>query len=103
MINYALIGRAMLHPTAASILDTLQRVSPASPNMLARLLDEQLGNVSYHVAILAGKKGRFFVKTPLLALDHTEPRRGAVEHFYRLTEAAVVGGDIVAAKGEGRR
>ena len=29
-------------------------------------------------------------KTPLVELTGTEPRRGAVEHFYRLTDTALI-------------
>lgn len=47
-----------------------------SPNRLSATLDEPLGNISYHVKTLADCE--------LLVLKKTEPRRGAVEHFYRI-------------------
>ena len=47
----------------------------ASPNELARELGEPLGRVSYHVRTLAD--------IGAIELVGTEPRRGAVEHFYR--------------------
>ncbi|HEX4304542.1 MAG TPA: hypothetical protein VHZ54_00760, partial [Solirubrobacterales bacterium] len=43
-------------------------------------LDEPLGNVSYHVKTL--------LEYDCVELVKTEPRRGAVEHFYRATERA---------------
>jgi hypothetical protein len=50
---------------------------PVSPNELSKLLDEGLSQVSYHVKVLhKGCDG-------LLELVKVEPRRGAVEHYYR--------------------
>lgn len=45
-----------------------------SPNLLSSKMDEPLGNVSYHVKTL--------LKYDCVELVKTEPRRGAVEHFY---------------------
>lgn len=47
----------------------------ASPKELRRMLRRTLGTVSYHVKEME--------KDNLLELVRTEPRRGAVEHFYR--------------------
>lgn len=47
----------------------------ASPKELAFELGEKLGNVSYHVRILA--------RLGLIELVRETPRRGAVEHHYR--------------------
>ena len=44
------------------------------------LVGEPLGNVSYHVKTL--------LEYDCVELVKTEPRRGAVEHFYRATERA---------------
>jgi hypothetical protein len=52
----------------------------SSPNQLAQELGEPLGNVSYHVKTL--------LEYDCVELVKTEPRRGAVEHFYRATERA---------------
>jgi hypothetical protein len=52
----------------------------SSPNQLAQELGEPLGNVSYHVKTL--------LEFDCVELVKTEPRRGAVEHFYRATERA---------------
>lgn len=53
-----------------------QRV--ASPSELAGELDEPIGNVSYHMRTLAD--------LGMVELVRTEPRRGAVEHYYRAIE-----------------
>jgi hypothetical protein len=47
----------------------------ASPNELAKRLDEPLTNVSYHVRMLHD--------LGTIELVETEPRRGALEHYYR--------------------
>lgn len=100
MINYALIGKALLHPRKQEILGAMQTAKGAmgdgvlSPNELANLLGKPLGVLSYHINDLAGrtKKSRF-ADSPLLELVDTAPRRGALEHYYALTEAAVIGGE----------
>jgi DNA-binding transcriptional ArsR family regulator len=53
-----------------------------SPRELQRELGEGLSQVSYHVKVLHDYD--------LIELTHTEPRRGAVEHFYRAVERAFV-------------
>jgi DNA-binding transcriptional ArsR family regulator len=50
----------------------------ASPSELAGELDEPIGNVSYHMRTLAD--------LGMVELMRTEPRRGAVEHYYRAVE-----------------
>lgn len=52
-----------------------------SPNELHRALGEPLGNVSYHVKAL--------VEYGCLELKKTEPRRGAVEHYYEVTDGVL--------------
>ncbi|MBK5220918.1 MAG: winged helix-turn-helix transcriptional regulator [Thermoleophilia bacterium] len=54
----------------------------SSPNQLSQELGEPLGNVSYHVKTL--------LEYDCVELVKTEPRRGAVEHFYRATERAFI-------------
>lgn len=66
--------KALGHPLRVSIL-TLLNEKVASPNQLAQELDEPLGNVSYHTRMLAS--------LGVIELVDTQPRRGAVEHFYR--------------------
>lgn len=50
-----------------------------SPNELSKALDEGLSQVSYHVKVLRDECDGMIVET------RTEPRRGAVEHYYRAT------------------
>jgi DNA-binding transcriptional ArsR family regulator len=73
------LAKALAHPLRVRILSSLQK-GISSPNQLSQELDEPLGNVSYHVKTLLEYKCVELVKT--------EPRRGAVEHFYRATERA---------------
>ncbi len=71
------IVKALGHPLRIRMLTVLnQRV--ASPSELAGELDEPIGNVSYHMRTLAD--------LGMVELVRTEPRRGAVEHYYRAIE-----------------
>jgi DNA-binding transcriptional ArsR family regulator len=68
--------KALAHPLRVQILTILnERI--ASPNELANELEEGLSQVSYHVKVLKDYK--------CIELVKTEPRRGAVEHYYRAT------------------
>lgn len=73
------LAKALAHPLRMRILASLHR-GISSPNQLSQELDEPLGNVSYHVKTL--------LEYDCIELVKTEPRRGAVEHFYRATERA---------------
>jgi DNA-binding transcriptional ArsR family regulator len=75
------LAKALAHPLRVRILTSLHR-GISSPNQLAQELDEPLGNVSYHVKTL--------LEYGCVELVKTEPRRGAVEHFYRATERAFI-------------
>jgi DNA-binding transcriptional ArsR family regulator len=66
--------KGMAHPLRIHILRILQDRT-ASPSELADKLDAPLGNVSYHV--------RFLARVGLIELSGTQPRRGAVEHYYK--------------------
>jgi len=68
--------KAMAHPLRLRVL-TLLNDGIASPSELAERLGERLGNVSYHVRILA--------ELDCIELVRTRPVRGAVEHYYRAT------------------
>ena len=71
------IVKALAHPLRIRMLTVLnQRI--ASPSELAGELDEPIGNVSYHMRTLAD--------LGMVELVRTEPRRGAVEHYYRAIE-----------------
>src|ERR1700741_721632 len=72
----ARIAQALAHPLRARILQRLgERI--ASPGDLAVELDAPLGVVSYHVRMLRDYD--------CVELVRTEPRRGALQHFYRAT------------------
>jgi len=73
------LAKALAHPLRVRIIGSLQK-GISSPNQLAQELGEPLGNVSYHVKTL--------LEYDCVELVKTEPRRGAVEHFYRATERA---------------
>ena len=73
------LAKALAHPLRVRILSSLHK-GVSSPNQLSQELDEPLGNVSYHVKTL--------LEYDCVELVKTEPRRGAVEHFYRATERA---------------
>jgi DNA-binding transcriptional ArsR family regulator len=73
--------KAMGHPLRAAILRILaDRTS--SPAEMARELDEELSNVSYHTKQL--------VEFECAELVSTRPVRGALEHFYRATERHLI-------------
>jgi DNA-binding transcriptional ArsR family regulator len=73
--------KAMNHPVRAAVLSILaERIS--SPAEMARELDEDLSNVSYHTKQL--------VELECAELVSTRPVRGALEHFYRATERSLI-------------
>ena len=74
--------KALAHPLRVEILAILNE-RMASPNELSKELGEGLSQVSYHVKVLKDYECIEMVKT--------EPRRGAVEHYYRATARAFLG------------
>ncbi|HMI81757.1 MAG TPA: helix-turn-helix domain-containing protein [Solirubrobacterales bacterium] len=73
--------KAMSHPLRAEVLRFLSERT-ASPAEMARELDEELSNVSYHTKQL--------VEFECAELVSTRPVRGALEHFYRATERHLI-------------
>lgn len=73
--------KAMNHPLRAAVLRILVERT-ASPAEMARELDEELSNVSYHTKQL--------VEFECAELVSTRPVRGALEHFYRATERSLI-------------
>jgi DNA-binding transcriptional ArsR family regulator len=69
--------KALSHPLRMQLLSLLDG-KVASPVELATRLGEPIGNVSYHVRMLADLE--------LIELVSTTPRRGAIEHHYRAIE-----------------
>jgi DNA-binding transcriptional ArsR family regulator len=73
--------KALAHPVRAQALAILnERV--ASPNEIAQELEQGVGHVSYHINVLK--------KCECIELVGTEPRRGAVEHYYRATSRVFI-------------
>jgi DNA-binding transcriptional ArsR family regulator len=68
------LAKALAHPLRVQLLAQLNQ-GVASPNELAKKLGEPLTNVSYHVRMLHD--------LGCIELVQTEPRRGALEHYYR--------------------
>jgi DNA-binding transcriptional ArsR family regulator len=68
------MAKALAHPLRVQLLTALND-GVASPNELAKRLNEPLTNVSYHVRMLHD--------LGCIELVETEPRRGALEHYYR--------------------
>ncbi len=73
--------KSLSHELRVEILAILTE-RMASPNELAKMLDEGLSQVSYHVTVLKNYERIELVKT--------EPRRGAVEHYYRATSKTLL-------------
>jgi DNA-binding transcriptional ArsR family regulator len=71
-------ARALSHPTRRAILKFLRAHGSASPSRTARHLRSDVGQVSYHFRALA--------RLGFIEIAETIPRRGAVEHVYRLCE-----------------
>ncbi len=75
------IAKALSHPMRVQLL-TILNDGMASPNELSKELEEGLSQVSYHVKVLKDFK--------MIEMVKTEPRRGAVEHYYRATSKVYV-------------
>jgi len=73
--------KALSHETRVQILSLLVD-GEWSPNMLSKELDIHLSKISYHIKELRDYE--------LIELTKTEPRRGAVEHFYKAVERIVI-------------
>jgi len=70
------LAKSIAHDVRLDVLRILYE-RMASPKELARFLDEGLSHISYHVRELRDYGNIELVKT--------EPRRGAVQHYYRAT------------------
>jgi DNA-binding transcriptional ArsR family regulator len=75
------IIKALAHPLRVEILAILND-RMASPNELSKELEEGLSQVSYHIKVL-----RDF---DMIEMVKTEPRRGAVEHYYRASSKVFI-------------
>lgn len=73
-----LAGKVMAHPMRVAILGALEKLGKAaSPNYFAKAFGVPVSHTAYHFKVLAASGA--------IALERTEPRRGATEHFYKLT------------------
>jgi DNA-binding transcriptional ArsR family regulator len=75
--------RAFGHPLRLRLLTVITELGEASSAVLSRELDVPLSTVSHHVRILRD--------LGYLEPTRSEPRRGAVERYYRATAAPFVG------------
>src|SRR5918996_670444 len=78
------IMKPLSPPPRVRMLTLLNKKVP-TPRELAEELDEPLGNVSYHM--------RFLADLNMVKLVRTEPRRGAVEHYYEALEPPLISDD----------
>lgn len=79
-LNQRLI-KALAHPLRVKLLAYLND-REWSPNELSEELNEGLSQVSYHIKVLKDLE--------MIEMVRTEPRRGAVEHYYRAVERAYI-------------
>lgn len=82
------IVKALSHPLRVRIL-TILNDRVASPNELHKELEEGLSQISYHVKVLKDFE--------LIEQVRTEPRRGAVEHFYKATSKVLIPSWVAAS------
>ena len=76
------LHKALGHPLRLRILESVIEGREVSPLELSRQLRQPLATVSRHMRVL---RDLGFVE-----LTRTEPRRGAVEHFYRAVQLAYI-------------
>jgi len=78
-VDWEQLARSFVHPTKIGILQVLSidRGRAMSPNEIRVELQIDLGTCDYHAKDLA--------KAGLIELVDTQQRRGATEHYYRLS------------------
>ena len=74
--------RVLAHPLRQQLLIMLHKHGVSSPRELAERSGERLPNVSYHMRVLRD--------AGCIELVRTEPRRGAIEHFYRASSRPIL-------------
>jgi hypothetical protein len=79
-IDWKGVAGATLHPMQVRILEAAASRERISPVQLESN-DSSVSRVAYHF--------RYLYKVGLLEPAGTAPRRGATEHFYRLSERAL--------------
>jgi DNA-binding transcriptional ArsR family regulator len=95
-VGLADLLRSVGHPMRIAILEHVDGVGEASPRAFTKFHQATLAAASHHFRILA--------RAGLIQLLRTEPRRGAVEHFYVLSGRgrAVLGWMKTAPRGSER-
>lgn len=81
------LGAVVAHPLRSQCLTFLAERT-ASPVEIAAELDENLGNVSYHI--------RKLWKAGVVEIVEEKPVRGAMEHFYRSVKRPMFSDDEIA-------
>ena len=76
-VELADLLRNVAHPMRIAILQHVDEIGEVSPRAFTRSHRATLATVSHHFRMLA--------RAGLIELLRTEPRRGAVEHFYVLS------------------
>jgi len=75
------LGKALTHRTRRAIVLAFWKKDELTPKQIADALDEGVGHVSYHIAVLRR------MDPPVLMLSRTRKVNGATEHFYRVNNA----------------
>ena len=75
----AKVLKALGHPLRMRVLTFVTEQGEASPIEMSRAFDLPLASVSHHTRVLRD--------LGYLELSRTQPRRGALEHYYRATAA----------------
>jgi DNA-binding transcriptional ArsR family regulator len=75
----ASLVKALGHPLRMRLLTFITERGEASPVEMSRALDVPLATVSHHTRVLRDLR--------YIELSRTEPRRGAMEHYYRALAA----------------
>jgi DNA-binding transcriptional ArsR family regulator len=73
----ASVLKALGHPLRMRLLTFITERGEASPVEMSRALDQPLASVSHHTRVLRD--------LGYIELARTQPRRGALEHYYRAT------------------
>jgi len=96
-MNWERLARANTHPLRVSILEvlTIDGGRTLSPKMLSEELQAPLSTVNYHVTELRD--------SDLVEVIDERQVRGAVEHFYRATDASPNGGRKAKRKRKSNR
>jgi DNA-binding transcriptional ArsR family regulator len=80
-IPWRALALAEAHPVKVKILERLDSdEAPASPAMIARELGLEVGKVGYHMRALES--------AGLVVMVDERPVRGAMEHFFALSEGS---------------